>query len=1214
MKDAFMATRLGMNRARLRIALTLCLCLGFLVLALAHFPTGSNARYRSSTQSTQRKGEWPRFRPGEVIVRYRSESIARNRTGRDFLTARTGELLTIDVERRKAAEMVPGLRLVHVAPEDTLETVAALRLRPDVLYAEPNYIMRAMATPNDPHFTAGRQPAMAKVSAPPAWDITTGSSSVVVAVMDQGIDTTHEDLQANIWNNPSPGSLGIAGDTHGANFSVEPATGNVFSGQDQETHATHVAGIIGARGNNNIGVAGVNWTVSLMSLKVLHEDGFGDVQDAADACTYAKQMRDLWQTQGPAKGANIRVINASFGALDFSNLFLSVLNELNTSGILFVAAAGNKDIGTMEPDNDKVPVFPANYNVPNIISVASTNVNDAVSSFSHFGPTSVDIAAPGMEFETFNDFQGILSTTPPCADPGFPDFNCDPDFPVPQSPTADTYSYFAGTSMAAPHVSGAAALLFAQNPNLTVERAKRLLMLNGDVTASLTGKTLTGRRLNIFASLQALNANDTVAPGAVTNFRLNTQNGRNLDLSWTAAGDDGAATGTARLYEISFIESGTGAVFPLKGVLPTAPASTQNVQVAMPFRHTVGIIRVRGYDENGNESVPADLPIGVPVLSGDPYDIAVGGAVPLTTDTSIRHRPDGDDRYLEVLLPAGFVFPFFGENFTELTLSTNGNIFFSDPPLRELPPSNPDVADDSPGWPLQLGGYKMIAGLWEDLDLREIKRADAGIYQIRTSQTQLVFRWQGVPCNFDGNTCQGLAVPGSSPINFEIELNTDGTIRTRYGSGNKLLRPTVGISGGAHDPYVASHTNKDAFVSLENAGQVTYVPKGQFSAATLTGTQVEMKDWTFGGRAFVYAKLNFPDSGYSVTDWGTPSQAGNAFTVNAAINHFNGTNVPAISNNAQIWDLGPLSAGNYSFTFRTSGTTAKVHNFTVSSTPPPVNPIDGIAGAREFVRWQYKDFLRREPDGPGWDHWTGEITMCTDPTKRFPGETEPQCVERKRANTSAAFFFSPEFSNTGYFVIRVYRGSLGRMPHYGGGTGADSEFTRDAATVGTGIVVNDALDHDRINANKQAFVNEFVTRFEFRQIYQNLNNTQYVDKLFDTTGVTPTPGERQALIDELNANAPNARASVMFKVVDGTTTGLGGLLTFNTNYGKAFYDNQFNPAFVQMEYFGYLLRDPDPGGFDFWLGKLNTFGNWVDAQMVLAFISSPEYRSRFGAP
>ncbi len=160
------------------------------------------------------------------------------------------------------------------------------------------------------------------------------------------------------------------------------------------------------------------------------------------------------------------------------------------------------------------------------------------------------------------------------------------------------------------------------------------------------------------------------------------------------------------------------------------------------------------------------------------------------------------------------------------------------------------------------------------------------------------------------------------------------------------------------------------------------------------------------------------------------------------------------------------------------------------------------------------------------------------------------------------------------------------MPHFGGGTGAGNEFTRDADTISQGIVVNNQLSPSVINANKQAFVNEFVTRSEFRAIYDGLNNTQYVDKLFQTTNAPFTTGERQALIDGLG-NGSETRASVLFKVVDGTTTITDGALVFNTTYGKAFYDNLFNAAFVQIEYFGYLLRDPDDGGYTFWLGKLN---------------------------
>ena len=386
-----------------------------------------------------------------------------------------------------------------------------------------------------------------------------------------------------------------------------------------------------------------------------------------------------------------------------------------------------------------------------------------------------------------------------------------------------------------------------------------------------------------------------------------------------------------------------------------------------------------------------------------------------------------------------------------------------------------------------------------------------------------------------------------------------------------------------------------------------------WTPTTLTASQVMFKSWTLNGHTFMYAKLTFPDAGYRVANWGTPVQSGNAFTDDATIEKFNGVSAQAITNTAQIWDLGAIAAGNYTFTFKNSGTTVATFNFTVSLLPPPANPIDD---PRTFVLWQYRDFLRREPDAPGWDHWTAEITMCSDPANRFPGETEAQCTDRKRENTSAAFFVSPEFSNTGYFVLRVYRGSLNRMPHFGGTDGATDEFTRDAATVGQGIVVNNVLSPDVMNANKQAFVNDFVTRSEFRAIYDGLSASQYVDKLFQTTGVTPSASDRQALIDELTiGNMSNsAKADVLFKVVDGTQTITGGVLVFNTTYGKAFYDSLFNAAFVQMEYFGYLQRDPDPDGYAFWLNKLNTFGDWVNAEMVKAFIKSPEYRSRFGAP
>ena len=283
-----------------------------------------------------------------------------------------------------------------------------------------------------------------------------------------------------------------------------------------------------------------------------------------------------------------------------------------------------------------------------------------------------------------------------------------------------------------------------------------------------------------------------------------------------------------------------------------------------------------------------------------------------------------------------------------------------------------------------------------------------------------------------------------------------------------------------------------------------------------------------------------------------------------------------------------------------------------------------IDDADFFASQHYVDFLRRFPDGPGLTFWTDNVTtqsaLCTNPANRIPGESQADCTQRKRANTSAAFFLSPEFQNTGSFVVRVYWGTLGKQPNANcptlpaGLSGQCrplySDYIADMSQIAKGIVVNDQLDPNVINANKQAFVNQFVNTAAFKARYDSLSNQQFVDTLFLTTGGNPSSSERSALVNGLNAGT-ETKASVVFKVVDGTTTQTGGALVFNTTYGQAFYNKEFDDAFVFMEYIGYLRRNPDQAGYDFWLGKLKQYGNWSDAEMVLAFIRAPEYRTRF---
>jgi len=489
------------------------------VLVAALPPTSSAVQGNAQSDGGKKPARRPQFVPGQVLVRYRSESLAKQKNLEKLISS-DGRQLSIQLERFDGSNIVPGLRLAHVAPEDTLAAIATLKAQSDVLYAEPNYLLHLDATPNDPRFLSNELYGLTKIGAPQAWDTIRGSSDtvqagfgsprIVVGVIDEGIDVLHQDLAANIWTNPGEGGTpdgidndgnGFVDDIHGYDFALNSG---VITPQ---SHGTHVAGTIGAVGNNATGVVGVNWSVGLMSLKFI--DGFqAETSDAIRACNYAKTMRDLWVSSGGTQGANLRVLNNSYGVTQFSQSFLDSINALNQSGIIFVASAGNLDGFSTEPDNDLVAHYPSGYAAPNVIGVASTGQSDELAADSHYGASTIHLGAPGV---------GILSTTP-----------------------NNTYSVSGGTSMATPHVAGAAALLLAQNPNLTIQQLKGLLIYNGDLVPSLAGKTQTGRRLNVANSISALAENDVTAPGTVSNLHLNSQVGRSLNVSWTASGDDGA--------------------------------------------------------------------------------------------------------------------------------------------------------------------------------------------------------------------------------------------------------------------------------------------------------------------------------------------------------------------------------------------------------------------------------------------------------------------------------------------------------------------------------------------------------------------------------------------------------------------------------------------------------------------------------------------------
>lgn len=376
-----------------------------------------------------------------------------------------------------------GVHQIRISPNQTIEqAIARYRADPNVAYAEPNYVLQAMLTPNEPSFnllwgmnnsgqTLGT-PGV-DIKAPLAWDFTTGSATVVVMVIDSGVETTHQDLAANIWVNPGEiAGNGIDDDGNGYiddvnGLNVLTAGGGPFprlggNPSDDFGHGTHVAGTIGAVGNNSLGVVGVNWNVKLLPCKMLDATGNGTIADAVTCLDYARDLK--------ARGVNIVATNNSYGGPGaFSQTMADAIAA--QGDILFIAAAGNTSL--VGNNNDLLPFYPAGADSPNVISVAATDHNDAIGNFSHYGRRSVHIGAPGVN---------IWSTL---------NFNA--------------YTQANGTSMSAPHVAGLAALLKAQNATRDWRSIKNLVLSGGDPKPSMTSTTISGRRLNAFNAVNCTN-------------------------------------------------------------------------------------------------------------------------------------------------------------------------------------------------------------------------------------------------------------------------------------------------------------------------------------------------------------------------------------------------------------------------------------------------------------------------------------------------------------------------------------------------------------------------------------------------------------------------------------------------------------------------------------------------------------------------------------
>lgn len=407
--------------------------------------------------------------PGEYIVKLNKIGKNVNLSKNELSESLGFEVVDIFFDNKFAKIITPKV-LLDAAVTKSLEKNEM------VAYAEPNYIYRIDKLPNDPLFSKSwglkntgqndvRGPGTSgvDVNVEKAWDLTTGSKNIVVAVIDTGVDYTHPDLKDNMWVNEvevngKPGvdddGNGYIDDIYGYNFSGTNPSANP---KDDHGHGTHCAGVIGATGDDGKGLVGVNWNTRIMAIKFLSASGSGSTEGAIKAIEYAVK-----------NGAS--VLSNSWGGGGFSQALKDVIESSNKAGAVFVAAAGNNS-----SNNDQTPTYPASYEVSNIISIAAIDNNSNLARFSNFGKTKVHLAAPGV-----NVYSTVLN---------------------------GAYENMSGTSMATPHAAGVVALLRAFDEKLTNQEVKERIVSTATKTTKLKNKVKSSGYVNAYNALT-----NTIAP------------------------------------------------------------------------------------------------------------------------------------------------------------------------------------------------------------------------------------------------------------------------------------------------------------------------------------------------------------------------------------------------------------------------------------------------------------------------------------------------------------------------------------------------------------------------------------------------------------------------------------------------------------------------------------------------------------------------------